>query len=178
MIQSSQPISLKLTWSRRRWQRGLFLGGGTVLLSWPERALISLKAFSLLVLPVRANPRVLRSRERPPLCSRASSSKQSCWENWSCWRSSRVLVWRRTAKRGSDTSFLRMRSSAPRSPSRSKETGPRSSARGGRQRTKQNTASGKRVLVFVSSPDRPLFLPRGVLWVFGSICGEVQFLSQ
>uniref|UniRef100_A0A3Q2DQ52 B box-type domain-containing protein n=1 Tax=Cyprinodon variegatus TaxID=28743 RepID=A0A3Q2DQ52_CYPVA len=27
-------------------------------------------------------------------------------------------------------------------------------------------ASGKRVLVFVSSPDRPLFLPCGVLWVF------------
>uniref|UniRef100_A0A3B5MPW6 Uncharacterized protein n=1 Tax=Xiphophorus couchianus TaxID=32473 RepID=A0A3B5MPW6_9TELE len=142
MIQSSQPMSLKLTWSRRR---GFLapLGGGTVLLS--SRFLLfpntRRNAFSLLVLPGRAKPRVCRSSGRPPRCSRASSSKHSCW-------SSTVLDWSRAAfcrpeaqlysfnqgteppsAAATETSFLRMRSSAPRSPSRSRDMGPRSSAR-------------------------------------------------
>uniref|UniRef100_A0A3P9QCX2 Uncharacterized protein n=1 Tax=Poecilia reticulata TaxID=8081 RepID=A0A3P9QCX2_POERE len=149
MIQSTQPMSLKLTWSRRRWQRGLDLatwgflaplGGGTVLLS--SRFLLfpnaRRNAFSLLVLPGRAKPRVRRSSGRPPRCSRASSSKHSCW--FLNPRSSTVLDWSRAAfcrpeaqlysfnqgteppsAAATETGFLRMRSSAPRSPSRSRE---------------------------------------------------------
>uniref|UniRef100_A0A8C9X8W9 Uncharacterized protein n=1 Tax=Sander lucioperca TaxID=283035 RepID=A0A8C9X8W9_SANLU len=169
MIQSSQPISLKFTWSRLRFlgplKRSRFL-----LLPNTRK-----KAFSLLVLPGRANPRVRRSMGRPPRCSKASSSKHSCWE---CWvlkplktfqmsntshllpkppppsTSSMVFIWSRAAGclpdaqvysfrdgddiipppapsaavdppieilRRSDGRFLRMRSSAPRSPSRSRE---------------------------------------------------------
>uniref|UniRef100_A0A3Q3G6E9 Uncharacterized protein n=1 Tax=Labrus bergylta TaxID=56723 RepID=A0A3Q3G6E9_9LABR len=161
MIQSSQPISLKFTWSRRRLHRAPLAAGARriLLLSWPDLALISLKkAFSLLLLPGRANPRARRSTGRPPLSS------------WFCWilkplktfhmsntshllpnppppcRSSTVLVCSRAAGclpeaqvytaadpkkalRGSDRRFLRMRNSAPRSPSRSRDWGPRSSAR-------------------------------------------------
>uniref|UniRef100_A0A3B3X718 Uncharacterized protein n=1 Tax=Poecilia mexicana TaxID=48701 RepID=A0A3B3X718_9TELE len=153
MIQSSQPMSLKLTWSRRRWQRGLDLaawccgrtregarrGFLTVLLS--SRFLLfpnaRRNAFSLLVLPSRAKPRVRRSSGRPPRCSRASSSKHSCCPPR---RSSTVLDWSRAAfcrpeaqlysfnqgteppsAAATETGFLRMRSSAPRSPSRSRE---------------------------------------------------------
>uniref|UniRef100_A0A3Q1F625 Uncharacterized protein n=1 Tax=Acanthochromis polyacanthus TaxID=80966 RepID=A0A3Q1F625_9TELE len=159
MIQSSQPISLKLTWSRRRWQRGGgFLAPLTVLLSWPDRALISLKkAFSLLVRLRREKPSKRRSTGRPPRSSTASSSRHSCFSgccldvlknfptsNTSqrppkpC-RSSSVLVCSSivfclpeqvssfsqveppSAHRGSDGRFLRIRSSAPSSPSRSRE---------------------------------------------------------
>uniref|UniRef100_A0A3Q4BM00 Uncharacterized protein n=1 Tax=Mola mola TaxID=94237 RepID=A0A3Q4BM00_MOLML len=175
MIQSSQPISLKLTWSLRRW-RG---GGARRIRRWVNRysscflLLPNAKknAFSLLVLPGRAKPSARRSTDRPPRCSRASSSKQSCWfrrfleplktlhvSNTSHLllkpsRSSRLLVCSRAgcclpeaqvyrrrqgdtpppgpseALWGSGSRFLRMRSSAPRSPSRSRDWGPRSSAR-------------------------------------------------
>uniref|UniRef100_A0A3B4XEV6 Uncharacterized protein n=1 Tax=Seriola lalandi dorsalis TaxID=1841481 RepID=A0A3B4XEV6_SERLL len=200
MIQSSQPISLKFTWRCFRLQRGLAFttwcwgwdcGCCRGFLAPLKRSRFLLlpnarkKAFSLLVLPGRANPRVRRSMGRPPRCSRASSSKHSCWECWCCWflkplktfhtsntshlppnpltRSSMVFVWSRApfclpevqvyslrhgdgpppppppppppspplppseavdpieALRGSDRRFLRMRSSAPRSPSRSRE---------------------------------------------------------
>ncbi|KAJ1076387.1 hypothetical protein K5549_002427 [Capra hircus] len=111
IIQSSQPMSLKLTCSAFRLQRALgFLLGRlpwrvargarrfrrwlnrysyTVLSSWPERALISLKnrsrflvrpntrnrAFSWTCLAARSKPRLRRSMARPR--SQASSSKHS-----------------------------------------------------------------------------------------------------
>uniref|UniRef100_A0A8C9JSS8 Growth differentiation factor 5 opposite strand n=1 Tax=Panthera tigris altaica TaxID=74533 RepID=A0A8C9JSS8_PANTA len=111
MIQSSQPMSLKLTCSAFRLQRALgFLLGRlpwpvasgarlfrrwlnrysyTVLSSWPERALISLKnrsrflvrpntrnrAFSWTCLAARSKPRPRRSMARPR--SQASSSRHS-----------------------------------------------------------------------------------------------------
>uniref|UniRef100_H0WG76 Growth differentiation factor 5 opposite strand n=1 Tax=Otolemur garnettii TaxID=30611 RepID=H0WG76_OTOGA len=111
MIQSSQPMSLKLTCSAFRLQRALrFLLGRfpwrvasgarrfrrwlnrysyTVLSSWPERALISLKnrsrflvrpntrnrAFSWTCRAARSKPRPRRSTARPR--SQASSSRHS-----------------------------------------------------------------------------------------------------
>uniref|UniRef100_A6PWY0 Predicted gene 15557 n=2 Tax=Mus TaxID=862507 RepID=A6PWY0_MOUSE len=114
MIQSSQPMSLKLTCKALRLQRALrFLLGRlpwrlangarrfrrwlnkysyTVLSSWPERALISLKnrsrflvrpntrnkAFSWTCRAVRSKPRPRRSTARPR--SQASSSRHSCAE--------------------------------------------------------------------------------------------------
>uniref|UniRef100_A0A3B5BCI1 Uncharacterized protein n=1 Tax=Stegastes partitus TaxID=144197 RepID=A0A3B5BCI1_9TELE len=159
MIQSSQPISLKLTWSRRRFLAPL----DTVLLSWSRfllRPNARKKAFSLLVLPRREKPSERRSAWRPPRSSTASSSRHSCCSG-GCLEalnsfqtsntshrlpkpctSSSVLVcssvgfclpeqvssfrWAEppSALRGSDTRFLRIRSSAPSSPSR-----PRSSER-------------------------------------------------
>uniref|UniRef100_A0A3Q4GRU3 Uncharacterized protein n=1 Tax=Neolamprologus brichardi TaxID=32507 RepID=A0A3Q4GRU3_NEOBR len=154
MIQSSQPISLKLTWSRLRDCCAGFLAPLTVLLSWSRFLLFpnaKKKAFSLLVLPCRANPRARRSMGRPPPCSSASSSKHSSWECWPFWvlkplktfqtsntshmllnRSSTVFTWTRAAfclpeaqvyslRSGSGRRFLRMCSSAPRSPSLSRE---------------------------------------------------------
>uniref|UniRef100_A0A3Q2VJ34 Uncharacterized protein n=1 Tax=Haplochromis burtoni TaxID=8153 RepID=A0A3Q2VJ34_HAPBU len=174
MIQSSQPISLKLTWSRLRWQRSLAFtvwcwdmdSGARLIRRWVNRYSSRFllfpnakkKAFSLLVLPCRANPRVRRSMGRPPPCSSTSSSKHSSWECWPFWvlkplntfqtsntshvllnRSSTAFIWTRTAfclpevqvcslRSGDGTPppspplrFLRMCSSAPRSPSRSRE---------------------------------------------------------
>uniref|UniRef100_A0A8C3AL06 Uncharacterized protein n=1 Tax=Cyclopterus lumpus TaxID=8103 RepID=A0A8C3AL06_CYCLU len=182
MIQSSQPISLKFTWSRLRGFLAALAAGARRIRRWVNRYSSRFlllpnarkKAFSLLVLPCRAKPRERRSTGRPPLCSRASRSKHSCWGCCFCWflnplkifhtsntshfppnppsRSSKVFVWTGTAScfpeaqvdsfrhgdeipppppseaadpvealRGSDRRFLRMRSSAPRSPSRSRE---------------------------------------------------------
>uniref|UniRef100_A0A8C4LA02 Growth differentiation factor 5 opposite strand n=1 Tax=Equus asinus asinus TaxID=83772 RepID=A0A8C4LA02_EQUAS len=111
MIQSSQPMSLKLTCSAfllqralgflvgrlpwrvaseaRRFRRWLNRYSYTVLSSWPERALISLKnrsrflvrpntrnrAFSWTCRAVRSKPRPRRSTARPR--SQASSSRHS-----------------------------------------------------------------------------------------------------
>uniref|UniRef100_A0A452HI47 Uncharacterized protein n=1 Tax=Gopherus agassizii TaxID=38772 RepID=A0A452HI47_9SAUR len=94
IIQSSQPISLKFTWSAFllhlafRFLLGLF----PFLSSWPDLALISLKnrslffvlpntkkrAFSLTCLPVLFNPILLRSIALP--LSKASSSKHKLAE--------------------------------------------------------------------------------------------------
>uniref|UniRef100_A0A3P8U585 Uncharacterized protein n=1 Tax=Amphiprion percula TaxID=161767 RepID=A0A3P8U585_AMPPE len=163
MIQSSQPISLKLTWSRRRWQRGLVFTTWCGFLAPLKRSRFLLrpnarkKAFSLLVRPRREKPSERRSTGRPPRSSTASSSRHSCCSgccldalksfqtsNTSqrppkpC-SSSSVLVcsgvafclpeqvssFRQvelpSARRGSDRRFLRIRSSAPSSPSRSRE---------------------------------------------------------
>uniref|UniRef100_A0A3P9IEJ5 Uncharacterized protein n=1 Tax=Oryzias latipes TaxID=8090 RepID=A0A3P9IEJ5_ORYLA len=155
MIQSSQPISLKLTCRCFLWQRCLgfpcwFLvkdgmgssrtlfvplaAGARLIRRWVNRSRLLLlpkakrKAFSLFVLPRRENPKVRRSMGRPLRCSSASNSKQSCWE--------KILLMSNTshlllcvlnqsspleAMRGSDLGFLRIRSSAPSSPSSSKE---------------------------------------------------------
>uniref|UniRef100_A0A3Q0S9T9 Uncharacterized protein n=1 Tax=Amphilophus citrinellus TaxID=61819 RepID=A0A3Q0S9T9_AMPCI len=150
MIQSSQPISLKFTWSRLRWQRGLaftaWCCGSDCCVLLSSRFLLfpnaKKKAFSLLVLPCLANPKVRRSMGRPPLCSRPSSSKHSSCESWPFWflmplktfhtsNTSHVLlkltgfclpeVQVYSLRTVSEKCFLRMRSSAPRSPSRSRE---------------------------------------------------------
>uniref|UniRef100_A0A3B3D0X8 Uncharacterized protein n=1 Tax=Oryzias melastigma TaxID=30732 RepID=A0A3B3D0X8_ORYME len=113
MIQSSQPISLKFTCRCFLWQRcrafpGWFLesdcmgssrtffvplaAGALLIRRWVNRYSSRLlllpkakrKAFSLFVLPRRANPRERRSMGRPLRCSRASNSKQSCWEGGLC----------------------------------------------------------------------------------------------
>uniref|UniRef100_A0A3P9LMG6 Uncharacterized protein n=1 Tax=Oryzias latipes TaxID=8090 RepID=A0A3P9LMG6_ORYLA len=173
MIQSSQPISLKLTCRCFLWQRCLgfpcwFLvkdgmgssrtlfvplaAGARLIRRWVNRSRLLLlpkakrKAFSLFVLPRRENPKVRRSMGRPLRCSSASNSKQSCWEKILLMsntshlllsvlnQSSVLFTWRDwlfpppspaveplEAMRGSDIGFLRIRSSAPRSPSSSKE---------------------------------------------------------
>uniref|UniRef100_A0A3B4AEJ5 Uncharacterized protein n=1 Tax=Periophthalmus magnuspinnatus TaxID=409849 RepID=A0A3B4AEJ5_9GOBI len=108
MIQSSQPISLKFTCSCFLWQ-SLFL-----LLPNARR-----NAFSLLLLPGRPNPRVRRSMGRPPRYCSASSSKHSCLES-AFFLVCNPCVTMET-RRGSDRCFLRMRSSAPKRLSRSRE---------------------------------------------------------
>uniref|UniRef100_A0A8C7I1M6 Uncharacterized protein n=1 Tax=Oncorhynchus kisutch TaxID=8019 RepID=A0A8C7I1M6_ONCKI len=81
MIQSSQPISLKLTCSCFLWQRGLgflasflprLVGNKSFFLVRPN---MRKKAFSLVCLPRRLKPSALRSTGRPR--SKPSSSKQS-----------------------------------------------------------------------------------------------------
>uniref|UniRef100_A0A4W5M9F4 Uncharacterized protein n=1 Tax=Hucho hucho TaxID=62062 RepID=A0A4W5M9F4_9TELE len=100
MIQSSQPISLKLTCSCFLWQRGLgFLAsflprmvGARRIRRWVNRYSYTnksrffvrpntrKKAFSLVCLPRRLKPVALRSTGRPR--SKASSSKQSWTVLW------------------------------------------------------------------------------------------------
>uniref|UniRef100_A0A4W5JY11 Uncharacterized protein n=1 Tax=Hucho hucho TaxID=62062 RepID=A0A4W5JY11_9TELE len=84
MIQSSQPISLKLTCSCFLWQRGLgflasflprVVGNKSFFLVRPN---MRKKAFSLVCLPRRLKPSALRSTVRPR--SKPSSSKQSWTE--------------------------------------------------------------------------------------------------